>query len=65
MDRHSNYISIVANITKNLKEFGYTDLNEVDVLEAYDKAINGKQSEGIIDMMVKNQLEENGLLTEY
>ena len=64
MERHDNYEIIVSSIHRNLVEFGYADLTKEQVLESYDKAINGESPVGIIDMMTRSQLEENGLLGE-
>ena len=60
--RHSNYVEIVEAIAQNLREFGYTALSEVYVLTSYYRAMKGDRPVSIIDMMVRDQLRENGLL---
>ena len=62
MQRHDNYKVIIASIRRNLREFGYTDLDLETVLEAYDRAMAGQPPQGIIGMMVRSQLGSNGLL---
>ena len=62
MERPEGYEKVIESITKNLVDFGYVGLPESEVLESYDRAINGQDPQGIIDMFVKGQLEENGLL---
>jgi hypothetical protein len=64
MERHNNYQAIVASIHKNLVEFGYTTLTVDTVLESYDKTLAGERPVGIIDMMTRKQLKQNGLLPE-
>jgi len=60
--QHDNFQDIVKAITRNLKEFGYTDLTYEQTLDAYNNAMTGQSPKNIIDMMVKHQLDENGLL---
>ena len=55
---------VVANITKNLQEFGYKDLTVDFVQEKVDALIRGEEPTEIIGMMAKNMLIENGLLKE-
>jgi len=55
---------VVANITKNLQEFGYKDLTADFVQEKVDALIRGEEPTEIIGMMAKNMLIENGLLKE-
>ena len=64
VERHENYQRIVESIRRNLVNFGYAGLTTEEVLASYDKAINGEQPSGIIDLMTKSQLEQNGLLEE-
>ena len=64
MNRHPNYREIVKAIQANLVEFGYGGLREDTVLASYDKAMAGEKPKGIIDMMTRSQLEQNGLLPE-
>ena len=56
--------SHIANITKNLQEFGYRDLIVDFVQEKVDALIRGEKPTEIIGMMAKNMLIENGLLED-
>ena len=56
--------SHIANITKNLQEFGYEGLTVDFVQEKVDALVRGEEPTDIIGMMAKKMLTENGLLED-
>lgn len=61
-EQHEDRDRIVESIRKNLVAFGYSDLTVEHVAAGYDRAMAGERPTNVIEMMVKSQLEENGLL---
>lgn len=52
----------VDRLQKNLIEFGYEGLTRETVAEAVAKLVAGENPVGIIGMMARSQLQQNGLL---
>ena len=55
---------VVAEIHKNLKEFGYENLTRDNVADEIKKLESGVKPTNIIGMMAKDILVKNGLMED-
>jgi hypothetical protein len=53
---------VALKITKNLKDFGYSDILVEEVEATSQRLIKGEEVPGIIAMFARNMLEENGYI---
>ena len=56
--------AVVAQITRNLIEFGYKGLTREHVQEQIDKLVVGEKPTGAIGMFTRGMLVENGYMEE-
>tara|TARA_R100001244_G_C5109660_1_gene120842 strand:+ start:222 stop:410 length:189 start_codon:yes stop_codon:yes gene_type:complete len=55
---------VVAEIHKNLKEFGYEDLTRDTVADEINKLESGVKPTNIIGLMAKDMLVKNGFMED-